>query len=239
MNTLDELLALVQDFNHYIRQEYPDLVLQPVKQQPVPIPKKPFVPPPPPPPAPAPKPTAILPKKEPEPVPVRHTADPIMLTAAKPFVKPMQAPLTDCLEKFKKLGITVLDEPTGGPAARAKTVVFISFYQPGSQEELFIQKVAASVTERLLYCRHYSQPRAKEAALTLSLAASKETQSIFLFYNEQEMPKVREWLAYFGDDVAGSDHILACPIKTIHVTAALMHDPAEKKALWKELQSLA
>ncbi len=246
---MNELLGIVQDLRLYIAQEYPDLVIKEIarspKQAPVAVP--------PPKPKPLPTPQAAAPPPPPKPKEKEKELPkgpviPLMQALNRPFSKPIRAPLLDVLERFDKLGIKRIDVKKEEAIPRAKELTFVSFYAPGSEEEQFIKKVVASVGERLLPVRLYTQPSLEMAAFVYSLAASRLAKGIILAYPQEQASYHAAFLAYFGDDL----HKDAKPLSKLHADHSLfdvsvynlvlslnqMNDQTIKRALWSDLQQL-
>ena len=231
---INEWQALIQDLRKYIAQEHPEQVISmPVAKA---IPKKS---------AEAPKvaKTTPVPQKKPEPVIPAPTGPRIMQAMPRPFVKPPKVPLEDCLEKFKTLEIQTVDAPEEKVHRRRNQIVFISFFQPKSDDDAFIKKVAASVSERLMPISIFSQPDTKAAALTQTLTATKEARAVIIAAAKEDSSKVSSWLANFGEDLK------VCSIqKEALVSKRELFDvpfyelslsTLDKRALWNDLKSLA
>lgn len=253
MNALDELHSLVRDLRLHIAQEYPDLQLE---MRPAPIAKAaPLVAPPKPVPQ-IPKPVA---KQEPiKPIPVKAKPkeaeipktplEPIMQALCRPFTKPAMISLADCIAKFEKIGIHTIDAPQEQATLPITELVMVSFFPPGSEEEKFIQKVAASVSERIMPCSIYLQPGLSAAAECFTLAASSAAKAIVLCLAQDDAQKLSQWLGYFGDDLKEHDMqktqlaskriIFTTPIYDLLLSPTTMNDTAFKRALWSDLQAI-
>ncbi len=174
--------------------------------------------------------------------------EPIMQALCRPFTKPPAISLADCLEKFRKLGIPTIEAPEIQPQVSSSQIVMLSFFDPGSEEEKFIQKVASSVQMRLIACSLYLQPGLSAAAGCFTLAASGHCSAIVIMMAQEDAPKLAHFLAYFGDDLHASEiqkellsskrSLFGTSLYELILTPAMMSDTAQKRALWNDLQKL-
>ncbi|MBS0637513.1 MAG: hypothetical protein JSS12_08370 [Verrucomicrobia bacterium] len=257
MDYIDEWHSLVRDLKLYIAQNY---TLQPTQPEPVkvkaaaplhapihaaPPASQPIVPKPPvavkkatsPPPPPAPAPLPAIPK-----API----EPLIQAMPRPFTMPAPITLGDCLAKLQNLGVPTIDAPTFEAIPQLAECVMVSFYAPSSEQEIFIKKVAASVTERLLPCRLYLQPGLQAAAECFTLAASARAKAFVMVYNQEDAPKLAQWLSYFGDDVkegyAEQQQLTSkrtlFGVNLYELIGLKPDDPQFKRALWSDLQKI-
>ncbi len=267
MNYIDEWQTLVQDLRLHIAQEYPDLALtaksaaktaaiapQVAPATPAPatavtlpkvpeLPKKPTPVAAPLPPTPPTKPKTKAPEISNTPL------EPTMQALPRPFVKPAQISLIDCLEKFEKQGIATIDAPKEVKTEDFSQLVMVSFFSPGTEEQKFVQKIAASVSERIIPCGIYLQPGLTAAAECFTLAAANEAKALILAYSQDEMPKLATWFAYFGEDLHASETQQQCliskrqlfntPVYELLITSTTMNDSTVKRALWTDIQKIA
>ncbi|MCE5294813.1 MAG: hypothetical protein LLF94_09420 [Chlamydiales bacterium] len=262
MNAIDELHTLVQDLRAYIVQEHPCIDFQVPQKAKQPPQKATYTPPPlptPPPPVAsvskplAPKqempkaaPLPPKPKKDPE-IP-KSSVEPVMQALARPFVAPQHVHLLDCLQAFEKLGIHTLALPDKPDTPPQLELVMVSFLPKGSEVQSFIQKVAASVSERIIPCSLYLQPGLTAAAECSTLAATKHAKAVIIAYQLEDAQKLTSWLAYFGDDLALNEpenSIFTCKrslfgvkIYELVVNPSLVTDSGRKKELWSEIQKV-
>lgn len=261
MNALDELHSLVQDLRLHIAQEYPDIQLperthMPAKIAPVAaqavaqvvaLPKPPASISKPPPKQEPIKPAIVVPKPKAAEIPTTPL-EPIMQALARPFVKPAQISLADCIQKLEKLGVHTLDAPQEPQVLAHRELVVVSFFPPASEEEKFIQKVAASVSERIMPCSIYLQPGLSAAAECFTLAASSAAKAVVIAYAQDDAQKLSQWLAYFGDDLKDGDlqkselrskrTLFTVSFYDLIVTPTTLNDTAFKRALWNDLQAI-
>lgn len=243
MDYSNELASLVRDFRLYIDQNYSTVqtAAEPPRA------KAPVAPPRPVAPLPVAKkasPPSAAPVKLPE-LP-KAPVEPIMQAMPRPFVSPALVSLGDCLAKLQNLGISTVDAPIDAPMAKIAECIVISFYSPASSEEAFIQKVANSITERLLPCRLYLQPGLQAAAECFTLAASARAKAFILAYHQEDAPKVAQWLSYFGDDCKdeAQEKLKLAARKSLfgvhlyELVALKSDDPEYKRALWNDIQSI-
>ncbi len=249
-----ELHALTRDLQQYIRQEVPDIALkkaaegQPLRPIVKSVPKE--TPPQPPQLSPAPKKPAPLPlSAKPKEKEFPKTAlDPLMLCQARPFIKPAEVVLSDCIERLQKMGVPTLQSPTKEQVSVQHQLIMVSFFLPGSAEEAFIQKVAQSVSERILPCTLYKQPGLSAACVASTLCAQDSVIAVICCFSQELAPKLSEWLHYFGDDLQQDDKqqeqliskktLFNTSFYELILTAHAMQDPAFKRALWNDLQRI-
>ncbi len=247
---MNELLGIVQDLRLYIAQEYPDLVLkEPLQPKPRAV-QAAQAPTPPPPRPKAPPLAAVQPPKpkEKEKELAKGPVIPLMQALNRPFSKPIRAPLLDVLDRFDKLGIKRVELEKEKPVQTKQEITFVSFFSPGSEEEQFIKKVAASVNERLLPTRLYTQPSLEMAAYVYSLAAARKAKAIIIAYPQDLASQMASFLSYFGDDLHKETRCLSllnCQHTLFDVSffdlalsKAQMNDQLFKRALWSDLQTL-
>lgn len=265
MTLLDEWHFLVSALRLHIADVYPSRAkpLTPRKSEPLPPPPSLPVPSLPAPSSPVPSPPvkkqAMTPapeiKKQPQnlppapPIEIPNVAfNPVMQALCRPYSAPTVASLQACIDALEKLGVSTTAAPQEKTKDKEMSLVFVSFFPPGSKEDQFVQKVYQAVAERLIPSHLYLVPALQAAADCLTLCAAKAVKGVILAYGTEQQAKLALWLAQFGQELQASQlevsplvakrELFGTPFFELNLASSMLDDLEHKRALWTALQKI-
>jgi hypothetical protein len=127
-------------------------------------------------------------------------------------------------------------------------IVIITAYITGTPKELFLQKVAVAVEERLGKKVLIAQPSHEIAAKLTAFASTNRVQAIILAYDQTNKKQIYSWLGIVpiraraaqnsSLQFESSRQLFSTPIYDLEIPQDGEHDASFKARLWKALQSL-
>ena len=210
-------------------------------------------------PAPIKEPPRIIEVQKETPLPPAHIHFPFIQTLSTAIAKPQKPSFTDIVDKIKQFNSASFCHELISECAIDESMTWkkeypnfalISFFPKGSEEEIFLQKVAQAIASRLsISSAFFTMPTFQTAAELACFSSSGSLKTAVFAYDLSLQQKASEWLAYFPSLEPATEHPEAAPLtlkrklfSTPFYQLALPPHYEQaldfKAALWKALQHI-